>query len=394
MASSARGDKCFAGEIGSFFFGSLGDYNPLSNMHDSAKRWLGIKSGSRAFTAPFKVWVDVTDACNLACIFCRTHSPLAKAQGRRNNFMEIDMFKGIVDELSSIGVKEIVFSPHGEPFAHPNFLEMAEYAAGKGLKCSIVTNGTLLDEETAKRLAGLDVELRVSLHSGDADAWKRLQGGAAVPDFKRLKRVLKILNAEESLASVDLYGVVTSANYMDVAGIYKLAAETKTGRVVLQPFVRFGGGEKLALTAAQSEELKSGLEDARKLAAQNGIKDNIDELLHDRAFSRDGVFDYDLENSFDDRIPCRVGWFYSRIDVSGNVLACPHGASVGSIRNEGFEEIWKSKEYAAARREMAAAFKNPEAGGKYPCRLCCFIELNRKVEQASIANILRRLLRI
>ena len=114
----------------------------------------------RTFTvAPFPTHLDIesTGVCNLRCPFCATGT---KNWGpNERGYMEMDLFKKIIDEGAAEKLFAIKLSFRGEPTLHQQLPEMVAYAKQQGiLDVYFNTNGTLLTEKLAHRLidAGLD----------------------------------------------------------------------------------------------------------------------------------------------------------------------------------------------------------------------------------------------
>ena len=86
---------------------------------------------------------NLTSACNMSCQYCfRELSESAQS-------LEVNM--GILDNLIAMGVKRITFSG-GEPFMYPYLLDLINKAHEAGIKCYVVTNGSLLNEENVRAL--------------------------------------------------------------------------------------------------------------------------------------------------------------------------------------------------------------------------------------------------
>jgi len=102
---------------------------------------------------PFTVDVELTNHCNLLCVFC-DRQLMKRAKG----FMDFAVLKKIVDQAAEIGVLGIRFIRWGEPLLHPKVFEAVKYIKSKGLLAHITTNGLLVDEKMAEQIveSGLD----------------------------------------------------------------------------------------------------------------------------------------------------------------------------------------------------------------------------------------------
>ncbi len=104
-----------------------------------------------------RVYVEITNICNMKCSFCHGHSRQAK-------LMSGDEFKKILDELKG-KTKHIYYHLMGEPLTHPGLPLFLRLAKERGFKSMITTNGTLLRTYGKAILEGGIYKINVSLHS-------------------------------------------------------------------------------------------------------------------------------------------------------------------------------------------------------------------------------------
>ncbi len=112
-----------------------------------------------------ELWFQVTGTvCNLECRHCFIScSPHNHSFG----FLDIDTVRRFLDESIPLGVKEYYFTG-GEPFLHPQLVEILELTLGYG-PATVLTNGTVLKDAGLERLRAADqaspysLEFRVSL---------------------------------------------------------------------------------------------------------------------------------------------------------------------------------------------------------------------------------------
>jgi len=102
-----------------------------------------------------KVYVEITNNCNLNCDFCiKNH--------RINKFMSMDEFKVILDKLKG-HTKYLYFHLLGEPLLHPHINEFIDLAS-KDYYINITTNGYLIKRiKDNKNIR----QINISLHSYD-----------------------------------------------------------------------------------------------------------------------------------------------------------------------------------------------------------------------------------
>lgn len=105
-----------------------------------------------------KIYVEITNVCNLRCPFCPPHS-------RAPSFMAVTDFRALVTKIAG-KADTLYFHVKGEPLLHPDLAVLIDIAGESGFAVHLTTNGTLL-EKAALTLSGKKnlSRINVSLHS-------------------------------------------------------------------------------------------------------------------------------------------------------------------------------------------------------------------------------------
>ncbi|MBN2206072.1 MAG: radical SAM protein [Candidatus Aminicenantes bacterium] len=131
--------------------------------HTSERAWME--------PSPLKaLFWNVTYACNFACPVCFTDA------GRRvEDELSPAEALAIADAIGEAGVRDVLISG-GEPFLRPGLLDLLARMSGQGISLRIATNGTLLNDDTLKRLKGetLTRSFQVSLETTDPLLYARV----------------------------------------------------------------------------------------------------------------------------------------------------------------------------------------------------------------------------
>lgn len=100
-----------------------------------------------------KIYVEITNACNLSCDFCIKNQ-------RKLKFMSEDEFKIILEKIKN-HTEYLYFHVLGEPLMHPKINEFINLAS-LSYKVNITTNGYLIEKlKNNKNIR----QLNISLHS-------------------------------------------------------------------------------------------------------------------------------------------------------------------------------------------------------------------------------------
>lgn len=100
-----------------------------------------------------KVYVEITNICNLNCSFCAKNS-------RKKEYISLESFKIILDKLNNY-TNYLYFHIMGEPLLHPKINELINLAS-VNFKINITTNGTLLEKISDNKNIR---QVNISLHS-------------------------------------------------------------------------------------------------------------------------------------------------------------------------------------------------------------------------------------
>ena len=104
-----------------------------------------------------RVYVEITNICNMHCSFCHGHS-------RQPGNMDKTQFSQVLEKLSGL-TEYVYYHLMGEPLIHPQLPEFIRMAAEKGFKSVITTNGTLLSRRGEALIAAGLHKVSISLHS-------------------------------------------------------------------------------------------------------------------------------------------------------------------------------------------------------------------------------------
>jgi len=271
--------------------------------------WNYKRKRTRLPYLPIRLWIEPTSICNLRCVMC-PNKDLEKAQ---KGYMDFDLFKKIVDEASRF-VFDVHLLHRGESLLHPDFFKMARYAHDAGLVTRFHTNGTLLDEDKARRLieAGVD-QFAFSFDGFDAETYERIRVNA---DFE--KTVGNIVRFLEIKKEVGARKPVTLIELINQPGLGESAGRS---RAVFE--ARFKG---LPLDKIVIKELHNWAGDAG-------------EVREKKAYS-----------------PCTFLWHALIIFWDGAVLPCTQDFfgydTLGNVRDSSIAEIWNNDKMVALRRKI------------------------------------------
>ncbi|EKQ55826.1 MAG: putative Fe-S oxidoreductase [Methanobacterium sp. Maddingley MBC34] len=118
---------------------------------------------------PKMAYIYPTYQCSLYCKNCIYKDHIKESQKNDTLDMDLELFKTILADLSSLGVMNVELCGGGEPLEHSNINELIEvvleFRRNKGMNFGILTNGqniSRLDENTVKLLLECFAYIRLS----------------------------------------------------------------------------------------------------------------------------------------------------------------------------------------------------------------------------------------
>lgn len=134
---------------------------------------------------PTVIAIEPTSICPMKCVMCPS-----KNMKRKEGFMNINLFKKIVDQLKGY-TPFISLEIFGDALMYPHIDKMISYLHQNKIVSQISTNPILLTEQNIKKIENLDF-LVVSLDATDEATYRKIRGGKNYSlAVKRINNLLK-----------------------------------------------------------------------------------------------------------------------------------------------------------------------------------------------------------
>src|SRR2546423_4262898 len=154
-------------------------------------------------------------ACNLGCRHCRA-VPQRKLGPRE---LTTRRAFDLIDDIAKVARPVMVLSG-GEPLFRPDLFDIGEYGVESGFRMALATNGTLVTERVAARIADAGFSrVAVSLDGAIADTHDRFRGLHGSHELAL--RGLRNLRAEG--VSVQINSTIAKHNVTELPGLLELA---------------------------------------------------------------------------------------------------------------------------------------------------------------------------
>jgi radical SAM protein with 4Fe4S-binding SPASM domain len=309
--------------------------------------------------------LEITAACNLRCIHCHT-----SGGGRAKDELSTEEVKRLIDQLAQVREFRMLAFTGGEPLVRDDLFELLAYAKALGFSNTIATNGTLIDDEVARRLRDCGVAIgAVSVDSFDPAThdYVRNRPGA----FEAALRGIRALQR----AGIPLHINVTAMEYNadQLEPLMALVDELNAAILIMYQLVPVGRGrgiEKAALDLGANERLIRFLvraqREARTIIEPVAGPQYWSFLLH-RAGIGGGPLLRLAEQVFHG---CSAGRGFVYIKPNGDVWPCPFvEVSCGNVRETPFATIWAESPVFADLRAREERLKGQCGACEYR-RLC------------------------
>jgi len=278
-----------------------------------------------SFGYPMIFQIETTNACAMNCRMCPR-----KDMKRKIGFMDIDLFKKIVDQLKGY-TRELFLHHFGDPLLHSKLFEMIDYADEKGIKTKLSTNPVSMRPEINDKILKSKLDyLHISLDGTDEKTYKFLRGNNA--DYKKgIKYIEDFLLKKNRLKQEKPYVVLA---------IIRMKETEKE----IKQFKDYWG-KKLGVNKIEIKQFRTW----------DGSNKEINKMA-DESY---------LSNRYKNptKYACFQPWLWVTVLWDGRVVPCCYDYEgkyvLGDLKRQSLKEIWNGKRMKELRRQnMTNDFKN------------------------------------
>ena len=275
---------------------------------------------------PISIGIEPTTSCNLRCPECPSG---LRSFTRPTGMLSENLFKKVIDELSDT-LTYLTFYFQGEPYLHPQFLNLVRYAADRKIFTSTSTNAHYLNDANARATieSGLD-RLIISIDGTTQDTYESYRIGGVLD--KVIDGTERVLHWRKKLKSsstqVVFQFLVVKPNEHQVADVKSLADRL--------------GVDDVLFKTAQIYDYRNG----------SDLIPSNDRYSRYRK-NEDGT--YSIKNALDNN--CWKMWQSCVITWDGKVVPCCFDKDahhvMGDAGTTSFREIWTSDKYNQFRSTL------------------------------------------
>lgn len=275
---------------------------------------------------PMSISIEPTTSCNLRCPECPSG---LRSFTRPTGMLKPELFQSTIDQLAS-RLSYLTFYFQGEPYLHPQFLDLVSYASRKRIYTSTSTNAHYLNDKNAEASvrSGLD-RLIISIDGTTQETYESYRIGGSLEkviegtkNIVRWKRELK-----STTPHVIFQFLVVKPNEHQIDEVKKLGKEL--------------GVDEVAFKTAQIYDYQKGSDLMPTIDRYSRYKKN-----------NDGT--YQIKNELLNH--CWKMWHSCVITWDGKVVPCCFDKDahyvLGDLNHQSFEEIWRGQKYNDFRASL------------------------------------------
>lgn len=275
---------------------------------------------------PISLSIEPTTSCNLRCPECPSG---LRSFTRPTGMLKDTLFKKVISELQDT-LMYLLFYFQGEPYLHPQFLDLVEYASKRNIYTATSTNAHYLNDKNARRTveSGLD-RLIVSIDGTSQETYQLYRVGG------KLDRVIE--GTRNIIA-------------------WKKKLRSKTPHVVFQFLVVRPNEHQIGQVHEMARDLgvdEVGLKTAQIYDFENG-NDLIPTLEKYSRYKKNSSGKYSIKSKLLDH--CWKMWHSSVITWDGRVIPCCFDKdahyTLGNLSENSFKSLWYGKSYHSFRESL------------------------------------------
>lgn len=301
-----------------------------------------------------EISIEILQRCPNRCIYCSSHS-----NPQATHIIPYEIIKNVIDDAKSLGCKTVCLSG-GEPFLHPQILDIISYIAKLQLTCYVYTSGIYMKDEVYSSLPneyieairGMVDKIIFNVEADSSALYDQIMG-TDVGGFDMMKK--SISDCVSSGLVVETHVVPMQVNFKHLKSIFDMCYQLGVSKISILRLVLQGRAlENLSL-------VKLSVEDNRE----------VTKLIKALNESYKGKVRIGLPYSDSNcRIYCKAASDKINVRYDGNVYPCEVfkddllntklGSEPDNVWKDRFYDIYKSSPYLNVVRRIIEAFKKED----------------------------------
>ncbi|MEN6379787.1 MAG: radical SAM protein [Methanofastidiosum sp.] len=284
---------------------------------------------------PFLVVFNLTRRCNSICPMCS----IWKTPSKIKDELTLEEIENIFKDLKSYGVKH-VFLQGGEPLLRKDIMEIIELLIGLEFNPTLITNGLLLDEKIANKIAGLKCNVSISLDSLDQKKYMKIRGVDKLPIL--LHNIEYCSKIKDKKGMWHIISTISKINHDEVMDLFNFAGNNGF------KFNAYPYNYSHCHSSAYDEEMSYDdnptiIIDAFKKLSLLSQKEGLifDKLIYDESIKY-------LEGNY--CVPCDAMKRSIILTEKGEIAPCLEFKSSANLKEMGVKQALKELDYSKVKK--------------------------------------------
>lgn len=292
---------------------------------------------------------EITRNCNLSCVHCRAAATNGPYEGELNTEAALRL----LDQIAEVG-NPIVILTGGEPLLRSDIFEVARYGTDKGLRMVMAPNGTLITENTAKKMAESGIKrISISLDAADKETHDSFRGVEGA--FEGALRGIQF--AKNAGIEFQINTTISKRNLDQIPKIQEFAEQLGAVAHHIFLLVPTGRGKYIIDQEISAEEYENTLNwfyeqrEKTKLQLKATCAPHYYRILRQRAKEDGKTVSFQTHGLDAVTRGCLGGTGFCFISHQGVVQPCGFlQLDCGNINKTSFKDVWNGSEVFLALR--------------------------------------------
>ena len=297
-----------------------------------------------------EISIEIIRKCPNRCVHCSSFSNMQCSE-----IIPIDKYKEVVNDAMRLGLNTVCFSG-GEPFLHPDIIQMVDFANDLGLQTYIYSSGIYVDNfgvpsdipvELFEQMRNKITKVIFNIEAVNEETYNRIMGTRGY--FKYLtssirNAVSKNINAEGHFVpmKLNLNQIEMTLQYCQNVGISKVS--------FLRLVAHGRAAENKEMLSLSDDEFIAVQDKLQQISAEKKYKIRVGvPLLGETGMNHCEAANGKLNIRYDGKVfPCEV--------FKNNSISILDGETPGNIFESSLHEIYSNSKYLLASRELIRHF--------------------------------------
>lgn len=313
---------------------------------------------------PIELEIGLTNACNHRCTFCAL-----EYTGYQPVTIEKDIIVNNLKDLSSKGLKSVIYAGEGEPLIHKNAGDIINATKSFGIDAALSTNGVLLNSDFAENCLKSLTWVRFSVAGIKEETYKNIhqcKAGDLQKVLINMQNAVEVKKKQKLSTTLGVQLLLLPENQEEVVQMAKELKKIGVDYFTIKPFSKHPqSNHNVEIDYRELSELEQQLKEEETSQYKIYYRAHaMEKICQKRSYKQ-----------------CLALPFMVYIDARGNLWPCivfmgKQEFSYGNLYKNSFIEIWEGDK----RKELIEYFNQMDL--EKNCRqLCRLDEMNQYLNQ-------------